>query len=183
MRVCSVSVLIRVREASEEHGSLKPMCPSVPMPSSWRSTPPRVRERLVVRLARGLDVLGGAVGAHEGGLGQPERLDDLAQHDRAVGLGVARGQPDVLVELADAGPGGVHGTGADLRRQCPVDGQRGRAGGNAEQGVGLAAQQGRDGLRDEFPACRGVRDDDNFHAVPADLMSGVMWYRPIMRPI
>ncbi len=39
-RVCSVSVLIRVREASDEHGSLNPMCPSVPMPSTWRSTPP-----------------------------------------------------------------------------------------------------------------------------------------------
>lgn len=40
IRVCSVSVLIRVREASDEHGSLNPMCPSVPMPSNCRSTPP-----------------------------------------------------------------------------------------------------------------------------------------------
>lgn len=39
-RVCSVSVLIRVREASDEQGSLNPMCPSVPIPSSCRSTPP-----------------------------------------------------------------------------------------------------------------------------------------------
>lgn len=80
-------------------------------------------------------------------------------------------QPDVLVELADTGARGVHGAGADLGRQRPVDGQRGRAGGNAEKGVGLAAQQGADGLRDEFAACLGVRDDDNFHAGPADLKS------------
>jgi hypothetical protein len=31
-RVWRVSVLIRVREASEDPGSLKPICPSVPIP-------------------------------------------------------------------------------------------------------------------------------------------------------
>ncbi len=39
-RVWLVSVLIRVREASDEPGSLKAMCPSVPTPSSCTSTPP-----------------------------------------------------------------------------------------------------------------------------------------------
>ena len=39
-RVCSVSVLTRVREASEEPGSLKATWPSLPMPSSCRSMPP-----------------------------------------------------------------------------------------------------------------------------------------------
>lgn len=126
-------------------------------------------ERLVVRLACGLHVLGGAVGAHEGRLGQAERFDDLAQHHRAVRLGVAGRQSDVLVELADAGARGIHLAGADLCGQCLVDGQRGRTGGNAEKCVGLAAEQGADGSRDEFAACLGVRDDDNFHAGPADL--------------
>ena len=42
-RVRSVSVLMRVRDASDEEGSLKPMCPSVPMPSSCRSIPPAAR--------------------------------------------------------------------------------------------------------------------------------------------
>ena len=126
-------------------------------------------QRPVVRLAGGEDVLGGAVGAHERVLAQPERLDDLAQHHRTVGLGVPGRQPDVLVELADPGPGGVHRAGRDLGRERLVDGQRGRAGRHAEQGVGLAADQGGHGLRDELAACLGVRDDDNFHAGPADL--------------
>ena len=39
-RVCSVRVFTRVRDANELPGSLNPMCPSVPMPSSCRSTPP-----------------------------------------------------------------------------------------------------------------------------------------------
>ena len=40
IRVWRVRVLIRVREASEEPGSLNPMWPSVPMPRICRSTPP-----------------------------------------------------------------------------------------------------------------------------------------------
>ena len=40
MRVRSASVLTRVPEANEEPGSLKPMCPSVPMPRICTSTPP-----------------------------------------------------------------------------------------------------------------------------------------------
>ena len=34
---------MRVREASEEEGSLKPMWPSVPMPSTCKSMPPAAR--------------------------------------------------------------------------------------------------------------------------------------------
>lgn len=79
------------------------------------------------------------------------------------------GQADVLVELAHAGARDVHLAGADLGRERLVDGQRGRAGGDTEQRVGLAAQQGGHGLRDELAACLGVGDDDNFHAEPADL--------------
>ena len=42
MRVCRVSVLIRVR-GSDDPGSLNPMCPSVPIPRICRSTPPAWR--------------------------------------------------------------------------------------------------------------------------------------------
>ena len=42
-RVCAVRVLMRVREASEDPGSLKPICPSVPMPRICRSIPPAAR--------------------------------------------------------------------------------------------------------------------------------------------
>ncbi len=132
----------------------------------------------VVGLARTDDVLGRTVGAHEGGLGQAQGLDDLAEHDRAVGLGVPGRQADVLVELADPGLGGVDLAGLDLGGEGLVDGQRGRAGRHAEQGIGLAPHQGGHGLRDELAACLGVRDDDNFHAGPADL-ERVGWYRPI----
>ena len=120
-------------------------------------------QRQVVRLARGLHVLGGAVRAHEGVGAEAERLDHLADDGGAVGLRVPGGQPDVLVELADAGPRHVHVTGGDLGGQRVVDRDRGRAGGHAEQRVGLAAPQGGDRLRDELAACPGVRDDDNFH--------------------
>ena len=40
LRVWLVNVLIRVREASEEPGSLNAICPSVPIPRICRSTPP-----------------------------------------------------------------------------------------------------------------------------------------------
>ena len=40
MRVRSVSVLTRVPEASDDPGSLKPTCPSVPMPRICTSMPP-----------------------------------------------------------------------------------------------------------------------------------------------
>ena len=43
LRVCSVSVFTLVRDANELPGSLKPMWPSVPMPSSCTSTPPAAR--------------------------------------------------------------------------------------------------------------------------------------------
>lgn len=33
-RVCSVSVLTRVRDPSDEPGSLNPMCPLAPIPKS-----------------------------------------------------------------------------------------------------------------------------------------------------
>ena len=39
-RVFGASVLIRVREANDDVGSLKPMCPLAPMPRICRSTPP-----------------------------------------------------------------------------------------------------------------------------------------------
>ena len=58
-RVWVVSVLSRVRDASDDPGSLKPMCPSLPIPSSWRSTPPASRIARLVGLARG-DQIGGA---------------------------------------------------------------------------------------------------------------------------
>ena len=32
-----------LRDANDDPGSLKPMCPSLPIPSSWRSTPPAPR--------------------------------------------------------------------------------------------------------------------------------------------
>ena len=46
-RVVGVSVLSRVRERNAESGSLKPIWPASPMPSSWRSMPPlsRIRPR------------------------------------------------------------------------------------------------------------------------------------------
>ena len=39
-RVSSASVLTRVRDPSDDVGSLKAMCPSRPTPSSARSSPP-----------------------------------------------------------------------------------------------------------------------------------------------
>ncbi len=87
-------------------------------------------------------------------------------------------QPHVLVELADPGPRGVHGTVGDLRRQRLVDGQGSRTRRHPEQGVGLAPQQGGDGVGDQLAARPGVRNDDNFHAWPADLRWD-SWYRPI----
>lgn len=80
-------------------------------------------EGAVVGGAGGGDVGGGAVGADEGGFGEAEGFDDLAQDDGAVGLGVAGRQAHVLVELADAGPGGVEGGGADLGGEGLVDGE------------------------------------------------------------
>ncbi len=138
-------------------------------PQQLEVDPAGFRQRPVVGLAGADEVLGGAVGAHEGGLRQSEGLDDLAEHHGAVGLGVPGGQADVLVELADPGPGDVDPADGDLGGEGLVDGQGSRAGRHAEQGVGLAADQGGHGLRDELAACLGVRDDDNFHAVPADL--------------
>ena len=42
-RVRALRVLMRVRDANEEVGSLNPMWPFAPMPSSCRSTPPAAR--------------------------------------------------------------------------------------------------------------------------------------------
>ena len=43
IRVWRVSVLIRVRDASDDPGSLNAICPSVPIPRICRSTPPAAR--------------------------------------------------------------------------------------------------------------------------------------------
>ncbi|GHF12923.1 hypothetical protein GCM10017776_33440 [Streptomyces griseoluteus] len=84
---------------------------------------------------------------------------------------------------------GVHLARAHLGREGLVDGQRGGAGGHPEQGVGLAAKQLGHGFGYQLAARRGVRDDDNFHAGPADLEEGrrslgtggalAVWFRPI----
>ena len=103
-RVCSVRVLTRVRDASDEPGSLKPMWPVRPMPSTCRSTPPAAAMSLLVALP-------GALGrsavvarhAHQCGI-EPERLDDLAGDDGAVALRVPGRQADVLVEREAAHP-------------------------------------------------------------------------------
>jgi hypothetical protein len=41
--VARVSALTRVRDWSADSGSLNPMCPDRPMPSSWTSMPPARR--------------------------------------------------------------------------------------------------------------------------------------------
>ena len=57
-----VRVLTRVREASDEVGSLKPTWPSAPMPSSCRSIPPASADAPLVFVARGDDLGGCPVG-------------------------------------------------------------------------------------------------------------------------
>ena len=123
-------------------------------------------QRTVVGQAGGRDVLSGAVGAHERGVGQAERLDDLAEDHRAVRLGVAGRQPDVLVELADPGRETSTSRGAHLGCEGLVDGQRGRSCGHAQERVGLASQQVGHCFGDELAAGGGVRNDDNFHEDP-----------------
>jgi hypothetical protein len=102
IRVCLVSVLIRVRDANEEPGSLNAICPSVPIPRICRSTPPASR-------------IAFSYAAHAAGMSGPARRDlrrrpersppgheHLVDH-RPIALGMVGWQADILVEGEAAG--------------------------------------------------------------------------------
>ena len=84
---------MRVREASEEPGSLKPTCPSVPMPRICRSTPAGLGDRVLVGRARRSEVVCEAVGPVDRARGEVHPLGDLVLDHVPVALGVLRGRP------------------------------------------------------------------------------------------
>ena len=103
IRVCLVSVLMRVREASEDPGSLNAMCPSVPIPRICRSTPPAARIAFSYAAhAAGMSAARPSGPCDRAGSevdpGHEHRVDDVPVPLRMIG-----GQADVLVEGETAG--------------------------------------------------------------------------------
>ena len=86
LRVWAVSVLIRVRLASEEPGSLKARWPSEPMPSNCTSMPPARRDQRLVALARRRQPVGTGVGAVDLVRADAEAVGQLAGDGRPVAL-------------------------------------------------------------------------------------------------
>ena len=103
-RVCFVRVLIRVRDASDEPGSLNAMCPSVPMPRICRSTPPAS----AMLSSYAAQAAGRSSARPSGPCTAPgarsTRDANSALDDVAVPLRVVRGQAHVLVEHEGPGP-------------------------------------------------------------------------------
>ena len=78
LRVCSVRVLIRVREASDEPGSLNPRWPSEPIPRIWRSIAARFGDGASYVGAGRRDVGGEAVRRVHGSRGEVDAGGELA---------------------------------------------------------------------------------------------------------
>ena len=162
-RVAGSRVLMRVREANDEVGSLKPMCPFAPMPRICRSIRPRRRSVLVSR--RPPRVVGAPVGHVDSpgpGRAAPRRR---GRGPRGSSRG-ARREADVLVERERRDPRAVEPLAGDRAGQLGVDGRRGRPGGEAEHGVGLAPDQGPILAPASRPTSAGVEDDDDLHTLP-----------------
>ncbi len=103
IRVCRVSVLMRVREASEDPGSLNRDVPVGADPEDLQIDAARFADRVLVRRACCRDVGGQAVGAldragSEVDPGHEHLVDHLPIPLRMIG-----GQTDVLVEGEAAG--------------------------------------------------------------------------------
>ncbi len=161
-RVCSVSVLIRVVEESDEPGSLKARWPSLPMPRTWRSTPPASASCCLVGSAGGRHV--GRVGAVHAVGGQAQVVGQLAGDRGPVGLRVAGRQADVLVEqerphLVVRRPG----AGPVPRDQLGVRRHGGRARGQPQHGRRAGADQRLDGVRREGGHLGGGGERDDLH--------------------
>jgi len=137
-RVCSVSDLIRVRDVSEEPGSLNPTWPSVTDPEDLQIDAADRADRVLVLGARRADVGGGAVRAVHARRIDVDALGELSAHDLPVGLGMARPEPDVLVEREAVAVGKTQTCGRVPLRELVVNRQRGRAGRQAQNGGRLA---------------------------------------------
>jgi hypothetical protein len=96
-RVCSVSVVTRVRDPSEDPGSLNPLSVGAhaeQLHVDW----PRLHDRRVVGVRGSEDVLGHPIGAvHPDGV-DVDVVGELRPDDVRVGLWVTRRQAHVLVQ-------------------------------------------------------------------------------------
>ena len=98
LRVWLVNVLIRVREASEEPGSLNAICPSVPIPRICRSTPPASAMACSYASHALAQVRGQPVRPKHLSRIDIDLVDELGLDDVPVPLRMVCRQPDVLVK-------------------------------------------------------------------------------------
>ncbi len=100
-RVMVSRVMSRVRLPCPEPGSLKPMCPVLPMPSSCRSIPPAAANRVLVPGAVACGLGPGEVSARDVDLlrGDVDVVEEILPHEPVVRMHVARVHRVVLVEV------------------------------------------------------------------------------------
>src|ERR1039457_5695063 len=89
---------------------------------------------------------------------------DRALDDCPVGLRMAWGEPDVLVEEKGLGPPGRKTARLMTRNEVGVDGLGRAAGCQSEHRIGLPGNEGGDGPAGSCPATGPVGHDHDFHA-------------------
>ena len=100
-RVAAVNVLMRVRDANDDPGSLNPMCR--PMPSSCTSTPPRSARSCSYCWPRRLEIVGPHVGPEQPVGFEVDMAGEPLADECPVRLRVIGREADVLVEQHRAG--------------------------------------------------------------------------------
>ena len=95
--------------------------------------------------------------------GNVNAVGELAADDLAVGLVVANGQANVLIQGKAADFAEVQAVFVVAAGQFIVDGQRGGTRGQADHGVGLGANQGLDGVGGQGANFLAAGEDDDLH--------------------
>jgi hypothetical protein len=160
--VCGVSVFSRVRELREELGSLKPMCPSEPRPSSCKSIPPERR----MASSYSAQWVGISCAIPLGTKARGMQIDvgeKILLHEGAVGLRVRARQPHVFIQIEGRGVREIERSGAVALDQFTIEAQRRGARGEAEHARRFRGELPFENARGFLARGRGIGLDDDFH--------------------
>ena len=151
---------------------MKPMWPSLPIPSTWRSIPPT---SLIWRSYAAAEV-GGVVTAAVGSEHCPGReievIGELAADEHPVGLGIVQVETDIFVEQEHASVGEADQTAAVAIDEQSIHRQRRAPRGQTEHRALEGFEEALDQIcRDDGRFFGAIRDDD-FHERDAYHRSG-----------
>ncbi len=165
-RVTVSSVISRVRDSAPDPGSLKPMCPVLPMPSNCRSIPPAARIAASYAAHAAATSVRRDVARREVGARRVEvdQVEEVLAHEPVVAVDRLRRHRPVLVEIERLDAGERQSFVAVHAHQLAVHADRRRSGGKPEYAAapfrGSATDRRRDPVRHR--ACQLVGRGEDF---------------------